>query len=118
MANISKRTPKRESLILEELRTWPTYNHACASAGIAFPTLLRWMRDDPAFAEKVEAARAEGGRVLEDELVKRATEGKDTTALIFALKSWYRSRYGERQAIEHSGADGSPLVITITGDDA
>ena len=112
MANTLKRSPKRQLLILDSLREWPTYRVACENAGIDFSTLQRWMRDDPEFATAVHAARDEGGRVLEDELVKRATSG-DTTALIFALKSWYRSKYGDKQTLEHTGEGGKPFTIVI-----
>lgn len=68
------------------------------------------MREDAGFGAEVEAARSEGGRSLEDELVRRATSG-DTTALIFALKAWNRARYGDRQHVEHSGEGGGPMIL-------
>lgn len=115
MANVSKRSAKREELILNALRVWPVLTKAAEDAGIAFITLQRWMREDPEFADAVEAARKEGGHVLEDELVNRATSG-DTTALIFALKAWYRSKYGDKHAIEQSGNVG--LTVRVEYADA
>lgn len=116
MANISKRTPKREQIILDSLRVSPVYAHACAAAGISFATLLRWMREDEDWKRHVEDARTEGGAALEDELVQRATSG-DTTALIFALKAWNRAKYGDKQQLEHTGKDGSPLIVMFGVDE-
>lgn len=115
--NILKRSAKREAIILDSLREWPTYKHACDNAGISYPTLVRWRVDDPDFDRAVTVARDQGGHVLEDELVKRATTGGDTTALIFALKSWYRDRYGDKQSVDLGNANGAPFQIIIRRDD-
>lgn len=112
MANTSKRTNKRDQIILESLLSSPHIGHACEKAGIDRTTLRRWRNEDTAFDAAVTVARDQGAEVLEDELVTRAMDG-DTTALIFALKAYRRDKYGDKQQLEHSGPDGKALTIVF-----
>lgn len=97
------RTIKNRKIILERLREFP--HHGKAIDGICSrASYCVWRRDDPEFDAEIEEAISQGDVRLEDALIDRAIEDKDTTALIFALKTRKRDRYGDRQAIEHSGA--------------
>lgn len=112
MAYTSKRSNKRDQIILESLLTSPHIGHACEKAGIDRTTLRRWRNEDKDLDAAVTVARDQGAEVLEDELVTRAMDG-DTAALIFALKAYRRDKYGDKQQLEHTGKDGGPLVIQI-----
>jgi hypothetical protein len=103
MANISKWSPEKEEAILTALRAKPTFEAACRAVRITRTTLNRWRKENPEFEARVQAAREEGFDRVEDCLVERAIEG-DTTAAIFMLKSWRRSRYGDKIAHEHAGS--------------
>jgi len=121
MANVPKRSPEKDEVILDALRAHPSYAAAARKARISRTTLTRWRKDDPDFEDAVQAARDEGGEALEDELVQRATRGKDTTALIFALKAWKPERYRETHRHEHSGPNGGAIPVTtievVVGDE-
>jgi hypothetical protein len=105
------RTPEKEAVILDALREHPSYNRACRKARIVKSSLWTWRRDDPAFAERVEAAREEGLDAVEDSLMERATTD-DTTAAIFLLKTWRRKRYGDHVTV--AGDRESPLAVDFT----
>lgn len=111
------RTIKNRKLILERLREFP--HHGRAIEGICVrSSYCQWRNEDREFDAEVEAAISEGDVVLEDELINRAIEGKDTTALIFALKTRKRDRYGDRQQIEHSGVVSFADLASIAAADA
>lgn len=109
MANITKRTPEKEIVILDALRQKPVYSAACRKARISNVAFHAWRRDDPAFAERVRVAREEGYDALEDALTTRAMRD-DTTAAIFMLKSHRRAIYGDKVDHTHRG------LITFAAD--
>lgn len=117
MAGRTCRTIKNRRIILERLREFP--HHGNAIKGICSrSTYCVWRNDDKEFNREIELALAEGDVVLEDALINRAIEDKDTTALIFALKTRKRDRYGDRQHIEHSGAISFADLAGIAAADA
>lgn len=80
-----------------------------------------WLKVDPHYAEKFAEAKQMAGDFLEDEAIRRATEGvtrtiffKDTpiaeetdysdTLLIFLLKGAKPEQYKDRFQVEHKGA--------------
>lgn len=80
-----------------------------------------WLKVDPLYAEKFAEAKRMAGDFLEDEAIRRATEGvtrtvfyKDApiaeetdysdTLLIFLLKGAKPEQYKDRYQIEHKGA--------------
>jgi hypothetical protein len=113
MANLSKRTPEKDLVILDALREWPTFTNAARKAKVSRNTLNEWRRDDPDFDKACLAARDEGFDAVEDKLIDRTRKG-DTTAMIFLLKGRRRPIYGERQALEHSGPNGGPIPVQQT----
>lgn len=110
MANIPKRSPEKDMVILGALREKPTYASAARKARISRTTLTVWRKQDPDFAAAVEAAREEGFDAVEDRLVDRGMRN-DTTAAIFLLKGWRRSRYGDRVAV--GGDEDNPIRVVI-----
>ncbi len=111
------RTTKNRKIILERLREFP--HHTNAIKGICSrSSYCDWRNDDPEFDAEVEAAISQGDVRLEDALIDRAITDKDTTALIFALKTRKRDRYGDKQSIEHSGAITFADLASIATADA
>lgn len=110
MANVPKRSPEKDEVILQALREKPTYSYAARKAKIARTTLTRWRADDPDFNDACTAARNEGLDAIEDNLVERAMKN-DTTAAIFMLKSLRREIYGDK--IQHSGEVGTVVIREI-----
>jgi hypothetical protein len=109
MANVTIRTAEREAIILEALRTRPTYRYATRRAKISRNAFHQWRLDDPEFAANVAEARRAGMGEVEDQLIDDALHG-NTTAQIFLLKSHFRDVYGDRVDHLHSG------LITFAAD--
>jgi hypothetical protein len=117
MSNRTNRTAKNRKIILERLREFP--HHGKAIEGICSrSTYCLWRREEPEFDAEVEAAIREGDVLLEDALIDRGIIDKDTTALIFALKTRKRDRYGDKQQIEHSGVVSFADLAGIAASDA
>ena len=110
MANLPKRSPEKDAVILQALREKPTYSSAARKARISRTTLTNWRQDDPDFAAACELAREAGMDAIEDKLVDRAMKN-DTTAAIFMLKSWRRERYGDK--LQHSGEVSTVVIREI-----
>lgn len=103
MANITIRTPEKAEIVLDALRTKPTYTFAARKARIGRPTLIQWRKDDPAFEERVQAARLDGMVAVVDKLIERGLDDDDTTALIFLAKSYFRETFGDKVDHVHRG---------------
>lgn len=101
VANTTKKTPEKEQAIIDALELHPSKSKACRSAKVRIDrsTLYRWMDEDLAFKARVDAAQEIGIDAVEDGMFEDATN-HNTTAQIFALKSWRRERYGDRQAVD------------------
>lgn len=110
MANLTKRTPEKDAVILQALREKPTYASAARRARVSRQQLYVWRRDDPDFDAACIAARNEGLDALEDKLIERGMKN-DTTAAIFMLKSLRRETYGDK--IQHSGEVSTVVVREI-----
>lgn len=87
------------------------------AGGLVFDTLVLWREKDPAFAEAERQALERGGEafgdLVEGKLMQRINEG-DTTAIIFALKTRFRSRgYTEHSEI-NAAVQAQPIVIETT----
>ena len=87
------------------------------AGGLTFDTLASWREKDPVFAEAERQALERGsemfGDLVEGKLMQRVQEG-DTTAIIFALKTRFRSRgYTEHSEIS-AAVQAQPIVIETT----
>lgn len=69
---------------------------AAISADITRQAHYKWIKTDPDYAELFEATQEEAAQFLEDEAVKRATEGNSDTLLIFLLKGFRPDKYRDR----------------------
>jgi hypothetical protein len=102
MANQTIRTPEKEGIILAALRERPVFSYAITKARIGRQAFYDWRHDDPAFEERLLAARQQGIDAIEDSLTRRALSN-DTTAAIFLLKSLRPTVYGDRVKVTHGG---------------
>lgn len=94
------RTPEKEQAILSALHAHPSKTRACRSAKVGRVAFYAWLKDDPDFKARVEAAQEIGVDAVEDALLSDAIN-HDTTAAIFALKSWRPDRYKETTQHDH-----------------
>ncbi len=63
---VSKRQKLQRETLLSELRKNSVMTVACQKSGIPRPTVYRWLKNDPAFAEAVEEAESEGRDTVND----------------------------------------------------
>jgi hypothetical protein len=89
------RTPEKEIVLTEALREKPSIKAACRKARIGRNAFYNWFNDDPEFAARINAAKAQGLDALEDALTERGLI-TDTTAAIFLLKSHRPEIYRDR----------------------
>ena len=95
MVRQTKRTPKRETALIDALRSGSAIGTACAMAGIGRSTLHEWRHAEPDFNARFEDAIEYGTDVLEDVARTRAVRESDTL-LIFLLKARRPDKYRER----------------------
>lgn len=105
-----------------------TVTHAAEAVGIARQRHYEWMRDDPDYPARFEAACEQAVDKLEREVVRRGAEGVDKpvyqggklvgsvreysdTLLIFALKGLRPEKYRDRYDVKHE-------VVTLDAVDA
>lgn len=127
----SIRTPEKEIAFLAALAATCSVTRACEAAGLGRRTVYEWREADPDFAIRWEKAKQLGAEVLEDEGVRRASEGVDEpvfyqggecgtirkysdTLLIFLLKGAMPEKYRDNARMELTGANGGPVQLNDT----
>ncbi|AEV24612.1 hypothetical protein Dsui_0192 [Azospira oryzae PS] len=132
MANRTIRTAKKRDAFLLALEDTANVTKACKKSRLARRSAYEWRDDDPDFARAWDEALERGTDALEDEAVRRATEGTlkpvfykgqkcgsvreySDTLLIFMLKARRPEKFKERTEQQHTGKDGGPiLTATVT----
>jgi len=69
---------------------------ACNSVKLSRTTFYNWMKNDPAFAQKIQNIKEELIDDVENALMEAALAG-NVTAQIFYLKHNYPERYGDKK---------------------
>ena len=132
-----KLTPEKLSAFCAALaNSGGNVTRACEAVAISRVTAYEWRKNDPAFAEAWDEAKAIGLDALEDEATRRAFEGVDKpivhlgvitdtvkeysdTLAIFLLKGGKPEKYRERVSQELTGRGGGPIqqqqVVIATG---
>lgn len=122
-------TPEKRAAFLQALSETCNVKRSCELANVPRRTVYNWRAEDPAFADQFDEAKSMGGDALEDEAVRRASEGIDEqvfyqgecvgtvkrysdTLLIFLLKGAKPELYKDRVAAEVSGPGGQQLSDT------
>lgn len=119
MASI--RTPELEQEILSRLANGETLRAICRSEGMPSEAGVRfWVVDDPDFAAQYARARGVGLDCIAEETIEiaddKARDSNDRRVAIDARK-WFLSKlrpdkYGDRAAVELTGANGGPVQST------
>lgn len=129
----SKRTPQerhttaaKKRAFLGAFRKVVSITRAAQIAGIDRDVHYDWKKNDPEYAAEFEECQAVAWTVLEDEAIRRASEGVQKpvyqggkrvgyvqeysdTLLIFLMKGAMPDKYRERFVTEHTGPKGTPL---------
>jgi transposase-like protein len=101
---------KKEAALQAYCAAFGNVTDTCQAIGISRQTFYEWLRTDEEFKGAIDSAEPDEVFVdfAENALISRIKE-KDTTAIIFALKSKGKKRgYVERQ--ELTGKDGQAIT--------
>jgi len=97
---------------------------ACKQVGVPLTTFYNWQRERPDFLGQVTRARDDQADTFADQLCDIAEYDEDVqrAKLKIDARKWVASRmkpkrWGDRQAIEHTGEDGAPLSIRVEYED-
>lgn len=120
--------PKRahQLAFLAAFRSCAIVTRAAATANISRAIHYLWLAEDEEYRKEFAKAVTEAGPALEEEIFRRGIAGVlkpvfhkgkvcgtmrefSDTLLIFAAKRVMPAEYRERQSIEHTGPDGTPL---------
>lgn len=89
---------------------------AAEKAGVSRSGVQHAMQRDPQFAQEVRDAGEEAADVLEGVALGRATQGKTPSDLLlmFILKARRPEKFRDNYRLEHTGADGAPIMpVTV-----
>jgi transposase len=85
------------------------------SIRVARRTVYNWAEEHPEFMHALQTAQASSALWWERQAMHTAATGEGNAALcIFGLKNRVADEWRDRQAIEHTGADGGPVQTRIT----
>src|SRR4051812_19763644 len=121
---------QQQATFLETLSETANVKVAAAAAGVCRRTVYNWRNADTDFAAAWEEAAKLGTAALEDEAIRRASEGVDEpvyykgvevgkvrrysdTLLIFLMKGRDPEKWKDRVSNEHTGPGGGPVVTEI-----
>lgn len=111
MAAASKYKPAYCNEIIECLALGHSIAAFAGSIGVAASSVYKWINDFPEFAEAYAVAKAKAVLFWEKKLIDIAGTGKgNVTATIFGLKNRAASEWRDVQAVEHTGANGGPIL--------
>jgi hypothetical protein len=128
-------TPELIDTICERITLGESMRSICRDEDMpAVSTIFKWLREVDGFSEQYTRAREQQADTYADEIVDIADEtetvvkdmGGGTTAVVFDSTAVARNRlrmdarkwvaaklkpkkYGDKQAIEHTGKDGGPI---------
>lgn len=84
---------------------------AAEAVGVDRRTLYNWRDQNDNFRKQWDDAQESITDAIERTAMQKAIQDKDTTLLIFLLKTRRRSTY--RESVEHTGDSDAPLTILI-----
>lgn len=128
MANRTKLTDTKKDQFLDILEQTANVTRAAEAIGMARRYMYEIREKDPEFKAKWDKAVELGTDALEDEAIRRASEGWDEpvfyqgvqcgyvrrfsdTLLIFQLKARRPEKYSNTNKVELTGKDGQPLQV-------
>ena len=104
-------------MFLDRLRNCGNVRLSCKAAGVPRRTAYNWRTKWTTFKTEWDEALEDACDMLEAEAWRRATDGQSDRLLMFLLKAHRPDKFKERAALEHTGADGEPLVLRVAGFD-
>lgn len=104
----NKRTTERRALILADCERGLSLKAAASSAGMTREAVRMWGKDDPAFGEELEIARAKGQRALEERALDPDVAGPAANVLRHRLGCIDVEEWGERRV----DVDAGRLTLT------
>src|SRR4051794_17900742 len=125
-----RHTPQTRARVIAEFANCGRIDLACQIAGCSRDAHYEWLQKFPEYKEAFEAARDRAVDMLEAEAHRRAHEGVtkpifqqgrhvgdvqeySDSLLTFLLKARRPAIFGDRTALEHTGAGGAPLTVTV-----
>lgn len=139
MANLTKFTAQKRDVFMDVLSRGGSVTKAARAAGISRVRAYQVRDEEPDFAARWDAAWTEGTETIEDEGIRRATEGVvkekgvyhrgalvateveinySDTLMMFFLKGRKPETYRDNVSLEHTGKAGGPLTIDLKWPDA
>ncbi len=105
---------------LEAFRKTGIVTVSAKAAGVNRQTVNMAILRNPDFKAEVDAAGEEAADYLEAVAVQRATREADPsdTLLIFLLKGRRPAKFRDNYRLEHTGADGAPIVPAVAAQGA
>ena len=124
MGRPTKYTPKLGDEICSFIAGGTSATRACKSVGIPMQTMYEWLRKHDEFRDNYARAREDQADTLADQMCDIAEFDEDVqrAKLKIDARKWVAARmkpkrWGDRQQLEHTGADGAPLNIRVEYDD-
>lgn len=115
MADLTHLTDVAKTKLLAKLATGASISASAKAAGVHRQTYYDWRKSDEEFSELADQAIEMGTDSLEDSALRQARQG-NTTLMVLLLKSRRPDKYKDRSALEHSGPNGSAIVVTTIRD--
>ena len=117
----SKFSPTLQLKICTTIADGATYAEAAEAAGIDYTTLLRWKQAGEKakggqyyeFCKALKKAEDQSESTLLSRIVKAGTDPKHWQANAWILERRFPHKWGKVDRMEHTGKDGSPLLIKV-----
>jgi hypothetical protein len=106
----TKLTDVVQTRLVEALSEGNTRRASCDYAGISEDSLARWLKRSADFADAIKKAESEAERKHVANIVK-AADGGNWTASAWWLERRRSDDWGRRDRLEHTGAEGGPILI-------
>lgn len=125
---VYKKFPPKQKAFLNAYISNPSIKRTCEKIGVSTVTFYNWMHKSKEFSMAFECVKKMGLQTLEDEVVRRALEGVEEAVfnkdgkvigtktkysdslLMFYLNGNAPEKYKNRNAHEHSGPGGGPIL--------
>lgn len=112
-------TPALQEKILEAIKAGLFRQQAADWAGIGQRTLFTWLQQGKAKPSSPQGAfrqavlKAEKAAEMRCSALIQQAAGKDWKAAAWFLERKFHSRWGRQQTLQHTGAQGGPLVVNV-----
>lgn len=120
MSRPTKYTAEKADTICGIIAEGRSASSACKEVGIALKTMYAWLRQHEDFRNNYTRARDDQADTFADQLCDIAEFDEDVqrAKLKIDARKWVAARmkpksWGDRQQLEHTGADGAPLGINV-----